>query len=178
MKTNIALIGFMGSGKTAVGQALAKKLGWQLIEIDSIIERKTGRSISDIFQQDGEIYFRELEIEAIKNIASGLKQVIGCGGGAVLNTINIDRLKKTSVIVNLASSPGIIMKRTSQDHGSRPLLNVQQPTERIKELMKLRKPFYDNAADITINTSKMNIDAAVDTIINRLKNYEGFNFQE
>jgi len=177
MKTNIALIGFMGSGKTAVGQVLAKKLGWQLIEIDSIIERKTGKSIADIFQYDGEIYFRELEIEAIKNISTGSRQVIGCGGGLVLNTINIDRLRKTSIIINLFASPEIILKRTARNHGSRPLLNVDQPAERIRELLKFRKPFYASAADITINTSKMKIDTVANTIINRLKNYEGFNFQ-
>jgi shikimate kinase len=175
MKSNIALIGFMGSGKTAVGQALAKRLNRKLIEIDSTVEQGTGKSIADIFQHDGEIYFRELEIKAIKKVTKGEKQVIACGGGAVLNTINIDRLRETSVIINLVATPEIILKRTSKNEGSRPLLNVEQPAERIKELMQFRKPFYDRAAEITINTSKLNIDRVVDKIIESLKNYEGFN---
>jgi shikimate kinase len=175
MKSNIALIGFMGSGKTAVGQALAKRLNWQLIEVDSIIEQRVGKSITDIFQCDGEVYFRELEIEAIKKTAKGKKQVIACGGGVVLNSINIDRLRGNSVIINLTASPGTILKRTYKHESSRPLLNVEQPAERIKELMKFRKPFYDRAADITINTSELKIDTVADKIIDRLKNYEGFN---
>ncbi len=174
MKSNIALIGFMGSGKTAVGRVLAKRLNWRLIEVDSIIEEMTGKSIADIFQCDGEVCFRELEIEAIKKTASGEKQVIACGGGAVLNAININRLRETSVIINLVAAPGTILKRTCNDGSSRPLLNVEQPAERIKELMKFRKPFYDRAADFTINTSKLNIDTVVDKIIESLKNYEGF----
>ena len=175
MKSNIALIGFMGSGKTAVGRALTKRLNWQLIEVDSIIEQRAGKYIADIFQCDGEVYFRELEIEAIKKTAKGKKQVIACGGGVVLNTINIDRLRDTSIIINLTASPRTILKRTSNNEGNRPLLNVEQPAERIKELMKFRKPFYERAADFTINTSKLKIDTVAEKIIDRLKNYEGFN---
>jgi shikimate kinase len=174
MKSNIVLTGFMGTGKTAVGQALAKRLNRQLIEVDSKIEQMAGKSISDIFKDSGEIYFRELEIGAIKQAAAGKKQVIACGGGVVLNTINIDRLRETGVIINLAASQQIILKRTSGNAGSRPLLNIQQPAERIRELLKFRKPFYDRAADLIINTSKLNIDAVADKIIDRLRNYAGF----
>ena len=174
MKNNIVLTGFMGTGKTAVGQALAKRLNRQFIEVDSKIEQMAGKSISDIFKDNGEIYFRELEIGAIKQAAAGKKQVIACGGGVVLNTINIDRLRETGVIINLAVSPQIILKRTSGNAGSRPLLNIQQPAELIRELLKFRKPFYDRAADLIINTSKLNIDTVADKIIDRLKNYAGF----
>jgi shikimate kinase len=174
MKSNIVLTGFMGTGKTAVGQALAKRLNRQLIEVDSKIEQMAGKSISDIFKDSGEIYFRELEIGAIKQAAAGKKQVIACGGGVVLNTINIDRLRETGVIINLAASQQIILKRTSGNAGSRPLLNIQQPAELIRELLKFRKPFYDKAADLIINTSKLNIDTVADKIIDRLKNYAGF----
>ena len=176
MKNNIVLIGFMGTGKTAVGQVLAQRLNRQLIEIDAVIAKTAGKTIPDIFQADGEIHFRELEIKAIKKAAAGEKQVIACGGGAVLNTINIDRLRATGVIINLTAAPEIILQRTSGEGGSRPLLNAAQPLERIRELQKFRKPFYDRAADITINTSKLGIDTAAGKIIERLKKYEGFNF--
>ena len=174
MKNNIVLTGFMGTGKTAVGQALAKRLNRQLIEVDSKIEQMAGKSISDIFKDNGEIYFRELEIGAIKQAAAGKKQVIACGGGVVLNTINVDRLRETGVIINLVASAQIILQRTAGNAGSRPLLDVQQPAERIRELLKFRKPFYDKAADLIINTSKLNIDTVADKIIDRLKNYAGF----
>ena len=175
MKSNIALIGFMGTGKTVVGMALAKRLRRPLVEVDLVIERIAGSPIPDIFLYDGEIYFRELEIEAIKMVSGGEKQVIACGGGAVLNTINIDRLRETSVIINLAASLETILKRTAAAEGSRPLLNVENPAERIERLMKFRKPFYERAADFTINTSNLSIDTVIDKIIGRLKKYEGFN---
>ena len=92
MKSSIALIGFMGTGKTAVGQALAERLGKEFIETDTLIEVKAGRSIPEIFRRHGETAFRELEIEAIKEIAGRDNAVIACGGGVVLNKINIDRL--------------------------------------------------------------------------------------
>ena len=176
MKSNIVLIGFMGTGKTAVGRVLAQRLNRKLIEIDAVIEKTAGKTIPDIFKDYGEINFRELEIEAVKQAAAGEKQVIACGGGAVMNTINIDRLRATGVIINLVAGPEIILQRTSGENGSRPLLNTAQPLERIKELQKFRKPFYDRAAEISINTSKLGIDAAADKIIERLKKYEGFNF--
>ena len=141
-------------------------------DFDNISKLQNGRAILD----EGEIYFRELEIEAIKQTAARKKQVIACGGGVVLNTININRLRDTGVIVNLVASPATILKRTTSDGVIRPLLNVKQPGERIRALLKFRKPFYDRAADFTINTSKLNIDAVAEKIINRLKNYEGFNF--
>ena len=176
MKTNVALIGFMGAGKTAVGKALAKKLNRKFVELDSLIERNARKSIPEIFQQDGEIAFRELEIEATKQIAKEGNLVIACGGGLVLNKINIDRLRGESIIVYLTASPRVILKRVSSEEGQRPLLEVDNPTLTIRELLRFRKPFYERAADITINTSKLDIDAVVEQIINRLKKDESFNF--
>ena len=176
MKSNIALIGFMGTGKTAVGQVLAKRLNRPLVEVDSVIKKMAGKTIPQIFNNDGEIVFRELEIEAIKKAAAGEKQVIACGGGVVLNTINIDRFKKNGVIINLTASLEIILKRIAKDGDNRPLLDVKQPAERVGELIKFRKSFYDRAADFAINTSKLNVETVADKIIDRLKNDESFNF--
>jgi len=176
MKSNIALIGFMGTGKSAVGQAVAKKLGWHFVEVDTLIEQMAGKSIPDIFQQSGEITFRELEIEAVKRVANGKKQVIACGGGVILNTINISRLRETSVLVLLTASPATIMKRTSQSGDTRPLLTgADISINRIKELLDYRKPFYQRAPDITVNTTKLNIKSSVDVIIEKLRSYAGIN---
>ena len=175
MKSNIVLIGFMGTGKTVVGQVLATRLHRKLIEVDAIIAKMAGKPIPDIFRDNGEIYFRELEIKAIKKATAGEKRVIACGGGIVMNTINIDRLRATGIIVYLSASPKMILKRTKDDN-NRPLLDVKQPAERVRELMKFRKPFYDRAADLTINTSKLSIETVADKIIDRLKNDESFNF--
>ncbi len=174
MKTNIALIGFMGTGKTAVGQLLAKKLGRKFVELDLLIERKAGKSIPEIFQQDGEIAFRELEIEATRKIAQEKYSVIACGGGLVLNKINIDRLREGARIVYLTASPRVILKRVLSEVGQRPLLAVDDPSETISELLKFRKPFYERAADIKLNTSKLDISAVVEQIIDKLRKDESF----
>ncbi len=174
MKTNIALIGFMGTGKTAVGQVLAKKLGRKFFELDLLIEQKAGKSIAEIFQQDGETAFRELEIEVTKEIAREKYSVIACGGGLVLNKIKIDRLREGAVIVYLTASPRVILKRVSNEEGQRPLLEVDNPSLAIRELLMFRKPYYERAADIIINTSKLDINAVAEQIIKRLKEDESF----
>ena len=174
MKTNIALIGFMGTGKTAVGKVLAEKLGRSFVELDSLIEQKAGMSIPEIFQQDGEIAFRELEMRVTEEIANKKKAVIACGGGIVLNKINIDRLRESSRIVYLTASPGVILKRVANEEGQRPLLEVDNPTLTIRELLGFRKPFYERAADIIINTSKLDINSVAEQIINKLKDDESF----
>ncbi len=173
MKSNIALIGFMGAGKSAVGKVLARELNKEFIEMDSLIEQKAGKPIPEIFQQDGEVAFRELEIEVTKDVSRNRNQVIACGGGIVLNKINIDRLRKSSVIVYLTASPRVIMKRVSNGE-ERPLLKVANPTLTIQELLRYRKPFYERAADITINTSKMNVDSIAEQIISQVKQDEDF----
>lgn len=174
MKTSIALIGFMGTGKTGVGKALAKKLGKEFIELDALIEQKAGKTIPEIFQQDGEIAFRELEIEVTKEVSPKKNVVIACGGGLVLNKINIDRLKKENLVVYLTASPEVILKRTSFDRNERPLLEAADRTLTVKELLKFRQPFYERAAEITIDTSKLDIDSVVEQIIAKVKENESF----
>jgi len=175
VKTSIALIGFMGTGKTAVGKALAEKLGKEFFELDPLIEKKAGKTIPAIFKEDGEIAFREFEIEAIKEVSKERNAVIACGGGVVLNKINIDRLKREAVIVCLTASPRVILRRTSRDAEERPLLTVANPAPTIKELLRFRRPFYERAADTTVNTSRLDIDSVVTQIIAKIKEYEGLN---
>ena len=169
MKSSIALIGFMGTGKTAVGKALAERLGKEFIELDALIEKKAGKPIPEIFAQDGEIAFRELEIAAARAVAWRKNVVVACGGGIVLNRINIDRLKQEGVIVYLTATPGVIWKRVSRGAGGRPLLDVDNPRLRIQEMLKFRKPLYEHAADIIIDTSKLDVNSVVEEIIKRLK---------
>jgi shikimate kinase len=176
MRTNVALIGFMGVGKTAVGEALAKKLNRKFAELDLLIERKAGKSIPEIFEQDGEITFRELEIEATREIAREKHLVIACGGGVVLNKINIDRLREESRIVYLTASPRVILKRISGEGGERPLLKGDNPSSTIQGLLRFRKPFYERATDIKIDTSRLDIDSVVEQIIEKLREDESFNF--
>jgi len=174
MKTSVALIGFMGTGKTAAGKVLAEKLNKRFVELDAFIEQQAGKSITDIFK-DGEIAFREMEIAAVKEIAGKTNQVIACGGGVVLNRINIDRLQQHGIIVYLTASPSVVMKRTFNDTG-RPLLNTPDRLQRIRELLKFRRPLYERAADVTVNTSRAKVDAVVTQIIEKLKSNASFRF--
>ncbi len=176
MKTNIALIGYMGTGKTAVGQLLAEKLGMNFVELDWIIEQEAGKSIPDIFREEGEIGFREREIEATKKIAGEKNCIIACGGGIVLNKINIDRLKEGARIVYLTASPSTILNRVSGQAGQRPLLEVEDQLKAINEMLKFRKPFYERAAEITINTSRLSVDAVVERIMKKLREDESLHF--
>ena len=175
MKSSIALIGFMGVGKTAVGKVLAKKLGKQFIELDYLIAQKAGKPIPEIFQQDGEVAFRELEIEIAKEVAKNKNQIIACGGGIVLNKINIDRLKRDSIIVYLTASPGVILKRVSNGDEERPVLKASNKALKIREVLRFRKPFYERAADIKVDTSGVDIDSVAGEIIRQVKQDENFN---
>ncbi len=178
MKSNIVLIGFMGTGKTTIGRLLAKKLGRKFIETDSVIERLAGKSIPQIFQSDGEIAFRELEIEAIKENARSKRAVIAGGGGIVLNKINVDRLKENGKVVYLTATPREIIKRVASGAGQRPLLEADNPALAVRDLLRFRKPFYERSSDITINTANPNIETIAGQIIDRLKEDESFDFSK
>lgn len=175
MKTSIALIGFMGTGKTAVGKALAEKTGKKFIETDALVEQKAGKPIPMIFHEDGEVRFRELEIESVRDIAGSQNIVVACGGGVVLNQINVDRLRQESVIVYLTATPTVIMKRTARDKTVRPLLESTNAMQRIREMLRFRRPFYERAADITVDTARLDIDSVVDNISEQLKSYDSLN---
>jgi len=174
MKTNIALIGFMGTGKTVVGRVLAERLGRKFVELDSLIEQKAGKSIPDVFQQDGEIVFRELEIKVAKEVANKQDTVIACGGGIVLNKINIDRLRENARMVYLTASPEVILKRVANEAGQRPLIEVDNSTLTIGEMLNFRKPFYERAADMTVDTSELDVEAVAGQVMSKLKDDESF----
>jgi len=174
MKTNVAIIGFMGAGKTTIARALAKKLNRKYIELDNMIESEAGKTINEIFLQDGEISFRELEIEITKNISNGENQIIACGGGIILNQINIDRLSKNSVIIYLAVSPEELLTRVEGTEAIRPLLNIDSNGLCVSELLRFRKPIYEKCADITIDTTELDVESVVEELENILRNNESY----
>lgn len=165
MKTNIALIGFMGTGKTSVGKILSKTLKMKLVGTDDLIVGLAGKSINEVFEQDGEQRFRKLEIEVVKRISDEKESVIDCGGGIVLNRVNINRLKKNAKIILLTASPEVVLKRVSIDNEERPLLNTHNRSDRIKKLLAFREPLYRESADFEINTSNLGVDQVVEKIL-------------
>lgn len=160
---NIYLVGFMATGKTAVGKELAKKKKWQFVDLDELIELKKKRAIADIFAKDGEPYFRLIEKRTLKEVAKEKKFVVACGGGIVIDKDNIRIMKDTGMIICLTATPEVILKRTS-GYVHRPLLNVGDPKKQIDLLLKLRAPFYA-LADKTIDTSKVSVEKVVDKIL-------------
>ena len=174
MKTNIALIGFMGAGKSTIAELLALELDKQAVELDKLIELRAGKPITAIFKDDGEDAFRRLEIELTREIATGDNRVISCGGGIVLNSINIDRLKEKGVVVYLQSSADVLHKRIVGKDIERPLLKDDNSLQTVKKMMRARQPLYEKAADIVIDTSEIDSSATVELIMERLKDYEGF----
>lgn len=147
---NIILVGFMGTGKSAVGRELHRLTGFRLVDVDAEVERAEGMSISDIFDSRGEGAFRDAEAREILRITEGKGQIISTGGGAVLRQDNMDALLRSGVVVCLAASAGTIYKRTKRNK-ERPLLQVEDPRGRIEEMLAERLPYYKKA-DVTINT--------------------------
>ena len=156
---NIVLFGFMGTGKTAVAQAVAEDLTKEYVSIDDLIEKKEGTNINDIFSGKGEPYFRELEKEVVKEISALTDKVIDTGGGVVLDGQNVDNLKANGVTICLWASPHAIYERT-KSFGHRPLLNVEDPEGKIKELLDHRKPFYEKA-EYHIDTTDLELKDVV-----------------
>lgn len=172
MKTSLALIGFMGTGKTVVGRRLAAELGKTFIELDEEIEKAAGKTIPDIFHDSGEASFRKMEAAAVKKYAGKKNLVIACGGGVVLDELNTLQLKQECVIVCLSASLQDILKRVEGDKNNRPLLDVPDRESRIKELWERRRPLYENAADLAIDTSGIDAPGVVQKILSALRKYE------
>lgn len=147
---NIALIGFMGVGKTSVGRVVAEHLRFEFVDTDELIQSSTGRTIADIFAKDGEPAFRELEQRVVSELAQRTKTVISTGGGLPAFGDNLQRLKQFSLTVCLWASPEKIWERVRhQSH--RPLLHDPDPQKKIRCLLAAREPFYKQA-DVLVNT--------------------------
>ena len=160
---NIVLTGFMGSGKSVVARSLSKALKKDLICTDVLIEEKEKMSIVEIFKKLGEPYFRKLEKDAIKALSSRKDLIIDCGGGVVLDHENVKNLKQNGIVFFLAASPETIYQRI-QNQKNRPLLNVENPLLKIKELLKKRAPFYSQA-DYAVETDKKTVKQVTREII-------------
>lgn len=159
---NIVLIGFMGTGKSSVGKRLSSQLRMRYVDIDSIIEQDSQRLITDIFEEDGEDYFRKLESEAVNNVSNYDNHVISTGGGVVLRESNISRLKENGVVFCLTATPEEIFKRVSH-HTHRPLLQTPDAMDTIRTMLSERKPYYEKA-DYMIHTTGRTFDEIISHI--------------
>jgi shikimate kinase len=160
---NIALIGFMAVGKSAVGRKLARRLKRRFVDLDRVIEKCEGLKVREIFDNKGEPYFRQLEKQALAQVLQENGQVIATGGGVVLDEDNLRLLQKRSLIVCLMADVNAIVRRAGSGT-QRPLLMTTDKSQRIKELLKQRKQYYANA-HIQVDTSDLTIDEVVGKIL-------------
>ncbi len=145
MKRNIILTGFMGTGKTTVGQILAKSLGYEFLDTDAFIEKEEGRSISDIFRDDGEEYFRQLETKLVLRIRNLEGVVVATGGGMILKPDHRKWFREKGIIVCLDAQLNTLLKNLA-DSTQRPLLDQEEEREwKIRRLYHERKKEYKDA---------------------------------
>ncbi len=169
LSANIVLVGFMGTGKSAVGRVIAQKLEFHFIDTDDVIEQTSKAKISDIFAEHGEDYFRDLESQAVKSVTLMKNQVVATGGGVVLRSSNIDLLRTRGPIFCLNATPKAIWDRVRSSR-SRPLLRGPEPLKKIETLLDKRAPYYA-LADHQIETTGVSVDRVADEIISYMENY-------
>lgn len=160
----------MAAGKTSVAKLVAKKLGKKYVSTDDSIVKRTGKTVAQIFNEEGEEAFRRLEIEAVKEVCKMEDMVVDCGGGVVVNKINIDRLKRNGILFLLKAPANTILQRNLKEKGKRPLLKVEDQVTEIEKLLKIREPLYESSADYMINTANLNIEQVAEEIIDILNN--------
>ena len=155
-RRSIALIGYRGSGKTAVGRELASLTGLPLVDTDELVTRRAGVSIAEIFDRQGEAEFRRLENAAVAQAAAGPPSIISVGGGAVLDDGNVAALKSSAAVVWLTAPKAVLITRILGDQSSpqtRPPLTDQPLTDEVERLLAERLPFYRKAADHVLDTA-------------------------
>ncbi len=164
MQRKYYITGFMGSGKTTVGQALAKKNGFRVIDVDQWIEEKEQQVIKDIFAEKGESYFRQLETSALE-VIDGDKLIITTGGGIIMKQQNRKIMKKNGVVIYLQCELDEVLRRLEGDD-SRP--NLRGDRKQIEQLFETRKPYYEEA-DISIDTTGKSVEQIVEELMILLK---------
>ena len=164
---NIALIGFMAVGKSAIGRNLARRLRRRFVDLDRVIEKAEGLKVRDIFAQKGEAYFRELEKRTLAEVLGRHGQVIATGGGVVMDDENLTLLREKALLIGLTASVEVLLHRAGTGV-KRPLLNGVDRKERVEELLEQRRLRYSQA-HMMIDTSNLGIDQVVEAILRSIR---------
>jgi shikimate kinase len=171
---NLVLIGFMGCGKSSVGRRLSGLIGHRFVDLDELIAQSDGRSISEIFSQRGESYFRDLEQRGLEDLVGVCGIVLSTGGGLVLRPANRETLKRIGIVAWLDADPEILFERAMRS-GRRPLLQTDDPKGTFDELLDARRNLYEMAADFRVDSSRLSHDEAAQTLLEEaLRRYRRF----
>ena len=174
MLKNLILVGFMGTGKSTIGRQLSKALGYPLIDTDARIVAQQKRTIVNIFEQEGEEYFRNLETETLRSLLNDNchKRIIAAGGGIVLREENRQLLRELGFVVWLVATPATILERTSRNK-DRPLLQSPNPEETIHLMMQQRETSYRESSHLTLETSNLEFSEITAGIIESARYHYG-----
>ena len=168
---NIILTGFMGTGKSTIGKRFAKRMSWRFVDVDERIETSTKQTIPEIFAKRGEDVFRRLERRWINRIIHEHHQVIATGGGAFVDPVSRARLRLSGPVICLTATPQVILARVGRQLAHRPLLaSARDPLARMRTLIKKRASAYAKA-DLTIDTSRLSVEEAVERLWKELAPY-------
>ena len=163
---SLYLVGMMGSGKTSTGRPLAERLGYGFVDADAVIEQVAGCTISEIFERDGEEEFRSLETQVMRSISERHSLVVATGGGVVTRTENWGMMHQ-GIVIWLDVERRQLVQRLQSDTTQRPLLMTGDPAETLDEILKQRRPLYDEA-DLTVVIESESADVVADGIIQLL----------
>jgi shikimate kinase len=158
----------MGAGKSSVGRALENRTGFPRIDIDELVVKRAGMPIAQIFAVQGESSFRDLETAVLNDIRAGDQAIVVCGGGIVLRDRNIEILKQIGTVVWLEAPADVLLERASRRR-TRPLLQTENPGAKISELLAVRQPLYEKAADLRVDTEARNHHEVADVILRETK---------
>lgn len=173
----IYLTGFMGSGKSTIGPILANTIGYDFVDVDQTIEKKIGKSVDQIFREDGEAYFRKLEGALMSGLRSRSHLVVSLGGGTIANPDNLRAIKNSGILIYLKATPDQIFRRLHHKNDRPTLKDLRgerltddQLLARIQELYRKREPLYSQA-DIVIRTDERKVGVTIDQIVEKLSPY-------
>jgi shikimate kinase len=168
MSSLVSLIGLPGAGKSTVGRQLARRLQLPFFDSDHVIEQHLGCSIRSYFEREGEVRFRDVEESVIDELTLKTNAIVSTGGGVVLRPANRQRLHERAHVIYLNSSPEELFRRLRHDT-SRPLLQVADPLDRLRELFSVRDPLYREAAHFIIETGRPSVATLVNMIVMQLE---------
>jgi shikimate kinase len=157
---NLVLIGYRGTGKTTIGEVLAKELGMPLVSLDQEIVRRAGKSIPEIVEQNSWEYFRDCESEVVADLAAGDRRILDTGGGVVTRAVNVERLQQNGLVFLLVSSLEDIVLRIGSGNQRPSLTGTKSFTDEVAEVLAQREPLYRGAAHHTIDTSALSAEEA------------------
>ncbi len=165
---NLYLVGMMGSGKSVTGKRLALFLNYSFVDLDEKLEKRAGKSINEIFEKDGEVFFREQETAVLNEVASGDRVVVATGGGCILRPGNLERMKATGQVCYLETSLECLWERV-KNKKDRPLLRGQDPRAKLEAIFSERRALYEKAADFQVPTDGQTAEAVAKKIMEVLE---------